>query len=73
MKTRWGSCSYKTGKIRFNLELAKHSLGCIEYIVVHEMVHLLEPSHNQRFKKFMDQFLPNWQFSQKKLRTIGVS
>lgn len=68
MKTRWGSCSYKTGKIRFNLELAKHSLECIEYIVVHEMVHLLEPSHNHRFKAFMDEFMPEWRVHQKKLK-----
>jgi predicted metal-dependent hydrolase len=70
MKTRWGSCSYKTAKIRFNLELAKHSLECIEYIVVHEMVHLLEPSHNHRFKAFMTQFMPEWREHKRKLQLI---
>jgi predicted metal-dependent hydrolase len=60
MKTRWGSCSPARRSIRINLELAKRPLEHIEYIVVHELVHLLEPSHNKRFKGFMDQFLPQW-------------
>jgi predicted metal-dependent hydrolase len=60
MKTRWGSCNIRVRRIWLNLELAKHSAGCLEYVVVHEMVHLLERSHNERFKKFMDQFLPQW-------------
>ncbi len=70
MKTRWGSCSYRTGKIRFNLELAKRSVACIEYIVIHEMVHLLEASHNYRFKAFMDKFMPDWRVYQKELRCL---
>jgi predicted metal-dependent hydrolase len=60
MKTRWGSCNVRTGKIWINLELARKPSHCLEYIVVHELAHLLEPSHNHRFKAFMDQFLPNW-------------
>lgn len=60
MKTRWGSCNIRAHRIWLSLELAKHSPQCLEYVVVHEMVHLLEPSHNHRFKKFMDQFLPSW-------------
>lgn len=60
MKSCWGSCNPRTGNIVFNTELAKKTLDCLEYIVVHEMVHLLEPSHNHRFKGFMDQFLPDW-------------
>lgn len=60
MKTRWGSCSPHTGKIRFNLELAKKPLIILEYIVIHEMVHLLEASHNHRFKALMDRFMPEW-------------
>jgi predicted metal-dependent hydrolase len=60
MKSRWGSCNVKTGRIWINLELSKKSEECLEYIVVHELAHLLEPSHNHRFKAFMDRFLPTW-------------
>lgn len=60
MKTRWGSCLNEKGRIWLNLELAKKPITCLEYIVVHEMVHLLERRHNDRFKALMDQFLPQW-------------
>lgn len=60
MKTRWGSCNPKAKRIWLNLELVKKSPTCIEYVVVHEMVHLLEKSHNERFIAYMDKFLPNW-------------
>jgi hypothetical protein len=60
MKTRWGSCNPVRHSIRFNTELAKKPPECLEYIVVHEMVHLLEPSHNARFVSLMDRFLPHW-------------
>jgi predicted metal-dependent hydrolase len=60
MKTKWGSCSASAGTIRFNSELAKKPRECLEYIVVHEMVHLLERTHNQRFVSLMDQFVPRW-------------
>ena len=60
MKSRWGSCTYNKATIRLNTELAKRPLDSLEYVVVHEVVHLLEPSHNQRFKLLMTQYLPNW-------------
>jgi len=60
MKTRWGSCNTQRHRIWLNLELAKKPPECLEYVVVHELVHLLERSHNHRFKAFMDQFLPRW-------------
>jgi predicted metal-dependent hydrolase len=60
MKTRWGSCNRKAGRIWFNLELAKKPAECLEYIVVHEMVHLLERGHNRVFYGYMDRFLPDW-------------
>jgi len=60
MKTKWGSCNRKTGHIWFNLELAKKHPDCLEYIVVHEMVHLLERGHGERFTKLIDKFMPNW-------------
>lgn len=60
MKTKWGSCNTKAGRIWLNLELAKKNPACLEYTVVHEMVHLLERLHNERFVAYMDEFLPNW-------------
>jgi len=61
MKTKWGSCNIDKKSIIFNLYLARVPIGCIEYIVVHEMVHLLERNHNENFKFYMDRFLPDWQ------------
>ncbi len=60
MKTKWGSCTPSTRSIRLNTDLAKKPPGCLEYIVVHELVHLLEPTHNVQFTALMDRFLPNW-------------
>ncbi len=60
MKTRWGSCNIGARRIWLNLELAKVMPGCLEYVLVHEMVHLLERYHNDRFHRFMDRFLPEW-------------
>lgn len=64
MKTKWGSCNTITGRIWLNLELAKKPVQCLEYIVVHELVHLLERNHNERFTALMNGFLPNWSKSQ---------
>lgn len=61
MKTRWGTCNIPKRRIWLNLELIKKSEACLEYIVVHEMTHLLEPSHNARFYAYLDTFLPGWQ------------
>lgn len=61
MKTRWGACNIEARRIWLNLELAKKAPACLEYIIVHEMVHLLERHHNDRFRAYMDQFLPHWQ------------
>jgi predicted metal-dependent hydrolase len=60
MKTRWGSCTIHSKRILLNLELAKKPFVCLEYVLVHELVHLLEASHNARFHALMDHFLPNW-------------
>ena len=60
MKTKWGSCNIKAGRVWFNLELAKKPVQCLEYIVVHELVHLLERNHTGRFTSLMDRFMPNW-------------
>jgi predicted metal-dependent hydrolase len=60
MKTRWGSCTSPKRIIRLNTELAKKPRECLEYVLVHEMVHLLEPSHNARFISLIDKFMPQW-------------
>ena len=72
MKTRWGSCTPKTRSIRINLELIKRAPECLEYIVVHELVHLLEASHNNKFKTLMDKFYPKWRFYRKELRSLPI-
>lgn len=60
MKTKWGSCNRETGHIWFNLELASKHPDLLEYIVVHEMTHLLERGHGERFTRLMDEFMPDW-------------
>jgi len=60
MKTKWGSCNPAAGTIRLNTELAKKPKECLEYIVLHEMIHLLEPTHGPRFLALMDRFMPAW-------------
>jgi predicted metal-dependent hydrolase len=67
MRTRWGSCTPRTRKIRLNIELAKKSPELLEYVVVHEMVHLIERHHNDRFARLMDRHLPNWRDLRKAL------
>jgi len=60
MKTKWGSCNIEHKRILINLELAKKSKRCLEYIIVHELVHLLERHHNDNFLSLMNKFMPNW-------------
>ena len=61
MKTRWGSCNPSAKRIWLSLDLARFPEKCLEYVLVHEMTHLLEPSHNHRFKAFMNRFMPEWE------------
>jgi predicted metal-dependent hydrolase len=72
MKTRWGSCNIHTHRIWLNLALAKTPPECLEYVLVHEMVHLLEPSHNHRFKSLMTLYLPEWQTHTQTLKQFPV-
>jgi predicted metal-dependent hydrolase len=72
MKTKWGSCNHKARTIRLNTDLAKKPPECLEYIVVHELVHLLEPTHNARFLALMDRFMPQWQFHRQTLNRLPV-
>jgi len=60
MKTKWGACTVDAHRLWFNLELAKKSVRCIEYLVVHELIHLEERHHNERFLALMDRHMPNW-------------
>lgn len=72
MRTKWGSCSPMTRTIRLNTDLAKKPRECLEYIVVHEMTHLLEPTHNARFAALMDRFMPAWQHDREILNRLPV-
>ena len=67
MKSRWGSCQPATGRICINIRLALYPPECLEYVVVHELCHLLESGHGPRFKALMDGFLPTWRETRKKL------
>lgn len=73
MKTRWGSCNQESKKIHLNLELAKKPLHCLEYIIVHEMVHLLERKHGERFVACMNKFLPNWKSCKEDLNRLPTT
>jgi predicted metal-dependent hydrolase len=72
MKTKWGSCSPRVANIRLNTDLARKPRECLEYIVVHEMAHLLEPTHNSRFMALMDLFMPTWRFHRAALNRLPV-
>ncbi|WP_045857116.1 M48 family metallopeptidase [Teredinibacter purpureus] len=61
MKTRWGSCNTQRARIWLNLELAKYPAQCLEYVIVHELVHLYEANHSPRFYRLLDTFMPGWQ------------
>jgi predicted metal-dependent hydrolase len=60
MSTRWGTCNTKTGKIWLNLQLAKKTPECLEYIILHELAHLVEKTHNEQFVSLMDKHMPMW-------------
>ncbi|SFF95691.1 hypothetical protein SAMN04488033_11665 [Salegentibacter agarivorans] len=73
MRTKWGSCNTEAKRIWLNLELAKKPKDCLEYIIVHELVHLLERSHNQNFVRLMDKFMPKWKFYREELNRLPYS
>jgi predicted metal-dependent hydrolase len=72
MKTKWGTCNPPAATIRLNTDLAKKPRECLEYIIVHEMLHLLEPTHNARFIALMDQFMPKWKLCRDMLNRLPV-
>lgn len=73
MKTKWGTCNIEKNRILLNLELAKKPERCIEYIIVHEMVHFFERKHNDQFVAHMDRYLPNWKTLRNELNSLPVS
>lgn len=73
MKTKWGSCNYRARTIRLNTELAKRPPECLEYIVVHELMHLLEPTHNARFVELMDRHMPHWRMRRDELNRAPLA
>lgn len=73
MKTKWGTCSREAKRIWLNLELAKKPVHCIEYIIVHELAHLIERSHNDKFVAIMNTYLPEWKHLKNELNKLLVS
>jgi predicted metal-dependent hydrolase len=73
MKTRWGSCNAEARRLWLNLELAKKSSSCLEYILVHEMIHILERRHNERFCQLIDRLLPTWRLSREELNRAPLA
>ncbi len=73
MKTKWGSCNTDRSTIRLNTELAKKPIECLEYVVLHEIVHLLERSHSPRFKALMSEHMPKWQFYRDELNSLPLT
>ncbi len=68
MKTRWGTCNVKTRKVWLSLQLANLDPECLEYVILHELAHLYEPSHNARFKTYLDGQMPRWREIQERMR-----
>jgi len=73
MKTRWGSCNIEARRVWLNLELAKKSPACLEYILAHEMVHLLERHHSDRFRELMDRLMPQWRLHRDELNRAPLA
>jgi predicted metal-dependent hydrolase len=69
MKTKWGTCNAEAWRIWLNLELAKKPVQCLEYLVAHEMVHLIERNHNDRFVSILEKHLPQWRLHRQVLNS----
>ena len=69
MKTHWGSCNTVKQTLRLNSELAKHDQKCLEYVIVHEMLHIIEKGHNQKFYSMLVKYIPEWKIIRKKMNT----
>lgn len=73
MKTKWGACNSRAGNIRLNTELVKKPKDLMEYVVVHEMLHLAEPTHNERFVALLDQHYPTWREARAELNELPLA
>lgn len=73
MKTKWGSCNHRAGNIRLNTELVKKPKDLLEYVVVHEMLHLLAPNHDEQFVAVLDQHYPSWREARAELNALPLS
>ena len=72
MKTKWGTCNIKSKRIWLNTELAKKPIENIEYVLIHEMVHLLERNHNEKFVAYMDKFSSRWKYLREELNRSAL-
>lgn len=70
LQTKWGSCNHRAGNIRINTELVKKPKNLLEYVIVHELVHLLEPTHSERFSLILDEHFPNWREARAELNEL---
>ena len=73
MKTKWGGCNHRAGNIRLNTELVKKPKDLLEYVVVHEMLHLVEPTHSERFMALLDEHYPAWREARMELNELPLS
>lgn len=73
MKTKWGSCNHRAGNIRLNSELVKKPKDLLEYVIVHEMIHLLEPTHNERFIAILGEHFPTWREARAELNELPLA
>lgn len=73
MKTKWGACNYWAGNIRLNTELVKKPENLLEYVVVHEMLHLIEPTHSERFVVLLEQHYPTWREARTELNELPLA
>ena len=73
MKTKWGSCNHQAGHIRLNTELVKKQKNLLEYVIVHEMVHLLEPKHSERFGSILNEHYPSWREARAELNELPLA
>ena len=72
MKTKWGSCNYQARNIRLNTELVKKPRDLLEYVIVHEMIHLIEPRHSERFFLLMSEYGPSWREARAELNELPL-
>lgn len=73
MKTKWGACNHRAGTIRLNTELVKKPKDLLEYVVVHEMLHLIEPTHSERFLTLLSRHYPSWKEARAELNELPLA